>query len=247
MMGSILVVAGSSALLVVFVLRPGPIPRRHASGPTDRPTDPVVADRHRGPAFTGRLQLAMGATAIVLAIVVLGPVLAVVVAAAVVGGRAVVLKSARRRRAAAVDRALPELVDLFRIAAGAGLPVASCLAAVAERAPVATQPSLRAAVDRIARGAPLTGELVRAGAALGTLGPAWADALVASALTGAPLLPALDRLAVTARDRRRRAAEHAARRLPVTLLFPLVLCVLPAFGLLAVVPLLVGSLSSLHV
>ena len=44
---------------------------------------------------------------------------------------------------------------------------------------------------------------------------------------------------------RRREAEERARRLPVQLLFPLVVCVLPAFGLLAVVPLLAGSLPAL--
>ena len=37
-----------------------------------------------------------------------------------------------------------------------------------------------------------------------------------------------------ARLLRRRASEVAARRLPVQLLFPLVLCTLPAFALLAV-------------
>jgi pilus assembly protein TadC len=55
----------------------------------------------------------------------------------------------------------------------------------------------------------------------------------------------LDRVSVDCRLRRRRAAEEAARRLPVTLLFPLVLTTLPAFALLTIVPLLVGSFSSL--
>ena len=40
-------------------------------------------------------------------------------------------------------------------------------------------------------------------------------------------------------------AEEAARRLPVQLLFPLVLCVLPAFVLLAVVPLLLAAVPQL--
>jgi tight adherence protein C len=44
---------------------------------------------------------------------------------------------------------------------------------------------------------------------------------------------------------RRRASEVAARRLPVQLLFPLVLCTLPAFGLLTVVPLLVSAFDTL--
>ena len=45
------------------------------------------------------------------------------------------------------------------------------------------------------------------------------------------------RLAAEARLERRRAAEATARRVPVKLLFPLVLCTLPAFALLTVVPL----------
>ncbi len=71
------------------------------------------------------------------------------------------------------------------------------------------------------------------------------DALAEHDRYGTPLGPSLARAAVEARARRRRHAEEAARRLPVTLLFPLVLTTLPAFFLLAIVPLLAGSLGSL--
>lgn len=72
------------------------------------------------------------------------------------------------------------------------------------------------------------------------------DALADHDRYGTPLGPILDRVAVEARLARRRQAEQAAQRLPVTLLFPLVLTVLPAFVLLVVVPLLAGSLASLE-
>jgi tight adherence protein C len=71
-------------------------------------------------------------------------------------------------------------------------------------------------------------------------------ALVASERYGAPLGDALAVLAVEARADRRRRAEEAARRVPVQLLFPLVLCVLPAFVLLTLAPLLAGALGSLR-
>ena len=63
---------------------------------------------------------------------------------------------------------------------------------------------------------------------------------------GLPLAPALDRLAAEARLARRQQAEAAARELPVRLAAPLVLCTLPSFVLLASVPLLIGTVSSLR-
>jgi len=68
------------------------------------------------------------------------------------------------------------------------------------------------------------------------------DALLASDRLGAPVGPALGRLAAEERAGIRRRAETEARTVPVRLLFPLVFLVLPAFGLLTVVPTLVSSL-----
>src|SRR5262249_58657100 len=63
-----------------------------------------------------------------------------------------------------------------------------------------------------------------------------ADALLASDRLGAPVGPALGRLATEQRAELRRRAEAHARRVPVRLLFPLVFVVLPAFGLLTLIP-----------
>jgi tight adherence protein C len=155
--------------------------------------------------------------------------------------------AARRRRAAEEARLhdqLPDVVDLLTLTAGAGLPVGAALAALGDRP-----------------GGPLGVALARAGAhvrhggstaeALALLSEAGAvvrplvDALAQHDRYGSPLLPALERVAIEARARRRRRAEEAARRLPVTLLLPLVLTTFPAFVLLTVIPLLAGSLGSL--
>lgn len=69
--------------------------------------------------------------------------------------------------------------------------------------------------------------------------------ILAAERDGVPLEPLLRRAADEARRKRRIQAETAARRLPVLMLFPLVMCVLPAFVLLSVVPLLADSISSL--
>ncbi len=169
-------------------------------------------------------------------------------AVAALGFAAVVLaqhRRARRRAQAARDRALPELVDLFVLAAAAGHPIHRCVQLVARRAPPAVRAPLATACVRVDRGASLADALHRAGGELGGLGQVLTDALVAALETGAPLVATLAGLAQAARDQRRRQAEEAARRLPVTLLVPLVCCILPAFGLLAVVPLLAASLAGL--
>lgn len=248
--------AGASALALVRAvgvgvgngaLRPGGRVaregvRRSRSGPDARGTRQTLVDL---PIAT-RARVAVVAVVLGLAAAVLGPVGAVgaVIAAAV--ARAALLRRARRRRDQAVDQAMPELIGLFVVAAAAGHPVAACVEAVAVRAPPAVRPQLAEVSRRVARGAPLGASLERLGPALGTLGPALVEALAGAHRTGAPLAPVLRRAAATARDRRVRAAEEAARRLPVTLLFPLVCCVLPAFALLAVVPLLAGSLDALQ-
>jgi hypothetical protein len=59
---------------------------------------------------------------------------------------------------------------------------------------------------------------------------------------GAPIADLLARLADDARAVVRRRSEAHARRVPVRLLFPLVFLVLPAFGLLTVVPALAAGL-----
>lgn len=71
------------------------------------------------------------------------------------------------------------------------------------------------------------------------------DALLTSDRLGAPVGPALARLAGEERTALRRAAEAHARRVPVRLLFPLVFLVLPAFVLLTVVPGLASGLARL--
>jgi tight adherence protein C len=68
-----------------------------------------------------------------------------------------------------------------------------------------------------------------------------ADALLASDRLGAPVGPALARLSAEQRAELRRRAETHARRIPVRLLFPLVFVVLPAFGLLTVIPTLLAG------
>ncbi len=149
-------------------------------------------------------------------------------------------RSRRRRRQRDLIEDVPDLVELFRLAIGAGLSVHQSVRALAVRLHGPGADALDEVVARQDGGERLADGLeglARRGEPLRPLGAA----LTAAERYGAPLGPALDRAASEAREVRRRQAEEAARRLPVLLLFPLVLCILPAAALLTVVPLLAAS------
>ena len=151
-----------------------------------------------------------------------------------------------RRRAAEVIGALPEVVDLFVVAVGAGLTVALAVRAVGERAPPPFAAVLADVGREAALGRRLADLLDEVPGVRGEPVRPLTAALAASERYGAPLVAGLDRLADEVRRDRRRRAEDAARKVPVKLLFPLVFCVLPAFALLTLAPPLVGALRGLR-
>lgn len=150
-----------------------------------------------------------------------------------------------RRRASAVVDQLPDVVDLLRLTTLAGLPVSAAVVAIGSRPGGEVGAGLRRAAGQLSRGAGTVDALSELTATCGSPIQSLVDALVDHDRYGTPLGPSLDRVGIESRLKRRRQAEEAARRLPVTLLFPLVLTTLPACLLLTVVPLVVASLSSL--
>ncbi|HEY3141210.1 MAG TPA: type II secretion system F family protein [Acidimicrobiales bacterium] len=157
------------------------------------------------------------------------------------GGR----RALRRRDHAVIDQ-LPDVVDLLRLTTQAGLPVSAAIAVIGARPGGELGAGLSRAARLIERGS-TTAEALRSVADNG--GPParpLVDALADHDRYGTPIGPILDRLGIESRLRRRRHAEEEARRLPVTLLFPLVFTTLPAFVALTIVPLLAGSFSSLR-
>lgn len=177
--------------------------------------------------------------------ILLGPVLGTALAAGATIAPVVRERSARGRHEASVVASTPELVDLLRLAVAAGRSVHQVLDTVLPLAPGPFVEPLVEVRRRVGLGERL-GEALDSLEVLGEPARPLVSALRSAAFDGVPLSSALERVAADARLQRRRAAEIAARRLPVQLLLPLVLCVLPAFGLLAIVPLLVVSVRSLH-
>ena len=82
--------------------------------------------------------------------------------------------------------------------------------------------------------------------ALGQPGRPFVAALAGSIRMGAPIGPALDAASAELRADSRRRAEIRARKVPVRMLFPLALCILPAFVLLSVAPMVLDALDDLQ-
>ncbi len=178
-------------------------------------------------------------------LVVVEPIVGVAVAAAV--GLRVRAEPARRRRlvARAVTRSLPDAVDLFLLCTCAGSSVALAHPLVAARLAPPLGPALTIAAAEADGGSARADALLRALAPHGDRARRLAVTLADHLRYGVPLMPSLERLGDELRLDRQRRAEQEARRVPVRLLAPLVLCVLPAFALLTVVPLLASSLRAL--
>jgi tight adherence protein C len=171
----------------------------------------------------------------------LGPVALVVAPAAAFLAPDAWLIRCARRRGRAVEEELADVVDLLRVAIGAGLPATRALAEVGRRHAGLLAGELRAASSRIALG--VTSQealalLIRRCPAQG-VGPLVA-ALERAERHGSPLGPALEAIAADARARRAQAIrEHAARAAPKIQLVVALLLV-PAVMLLVAAALAAG-------
>jgi pilus assembly protein TadC len=139
---------------------------------------------------------------------------------------------------------LPVTLDLLAVAVEAGCTPHVAVELAQRWAPPATAARLTEVREACALGATFGDALVDIGERAPRL-RALADALLASDRLGAPVGPALFGLAEEQRAELRRRAEVHARRVPVRLLFPLVFAVLPAFGLLTVIPTLLAGFARL--
>ena len=248
--------AALAAALMVGRPRGRPLPRRpeQRSGGTGRPSDPDglpgglpggvpggVPGPSAGVPVGVRAALALGAGAAVL-MVLPGTVglVASLVAAAVGWWRSGSLEpaSARRRREL-LEAELPHLVDLMLATVAVGAAPAEALSRVTEVATPPVRAELAVWVQRLGLGA----DPVRVWhemsqhPQLGRLG----RTLRRSAESGAPVVQALEHLAEDLRARRRTDVETQVRQVEVRAAVPLGVCLLPAFVLVGVVPLVVGA------
>ena len=152
----------------------------------------------------------------------------------------------QRRKQAEVIEELPEAVDLLRLAVSSGLNVHLAVAAVGKRLGGPVGLGLAGAVQRAHDGMRLADALEPLPESVGEPVRPLVRVLIDGDRYGAELEPALAQLAADSRLLRRRRAEEQARRLPLRLLLPLVACILPAFILLTLAPVLAETLTILR-
>ncbi|MEL6892285.1 MAG: type II secretion system F family protein [Actinomycetota bacterium] len=154
----------------------------------------------------------------------------------------------RRARALATarTRAFPAALELIVVATSAGLTPHQTIEVLARSGPCVLRPAFGDVVRRTQLGEPLADALSAVPMAVGPVAVAATDALALAQRHGSPLAVSVSVIADEAARQRRVASDAAARRLPVRLSFPLVVCVLPAFVLLAVAPAVLAALDSFH-
>jgi hypothetical protein len=129
--------------------------------------------------------------------------------------------------------------DLLAVALSTGVAIHTGVLAVGDLPGGPTAMALAAA--RVRRGTPLLEVLDGMPARHGERWQPLCTTLSVGATSGMSVISALQRVGSSERLRARRVVERRIRRLPVLLLLPTAGLVLPAFALVTVVPLVMGS------
>jgi tight adherence protein C len=139
-------------------------------------------------------------------------------------------------------RSFPDAIDLLAIACMAGMNAYRAFRTVGKARPAGCERIFEALDADLSSGATVSDALRHI--SMETRFPelaALSRAISGAERLGHPLGPALMRLAADLRERQVRQAQAAARKAPIKVLFPLVFCILPAFVLLTVVPVLADT------
>lgn len=159
-------------------------------------------------------------------------------------------RALRRRRTSRdaqrfVD-ALLETLDLVLATLRAGYSLPQSLSMLSDIGPDIVRPGFAAVRAEVEKGIPLTTALATVrenlGAPFGPLIGLWISAL----RLGIPLDSLMSQMHIEARLLNRQRGEMAARRLSVRLTLPLVLCTLPSFVVLIIVPIVAGTIQQLR-
>ena len=146
-----------------------------------------------------------------------------------------------RSRSNRVDRDLPHTAGLLLVAVSAGHSVHSAINAVGQVDDGVVGTALARAWQRFCDGSTLADELRALPGLVGEQVRPLCSTLILAMSSGAPLEPALLRLADRERRRVRRRVEQRVRKLPVLMLAPLVTLLLPSFTVLSILPVVLST------
>ena len=148
--------------------------------------------------------------------------------------------------ASRVDSDVPDFVDVISVYLRSGQPPALAFLHASNTAPGTIGVAAREVAERVHNGERFVDVLTSSRSEFGLHAQPMIDALIDTERDGLAPRELFDRLATDAHAQRRRDADMRIRALPVRLTLPLVGCILPAYVLLAVVPLLASQLSSVN-
>jgi pilus assembly protein TadC len=141
-----------------------------------------------------------------------------------------------------IDHALPDAIDMLMLLIHSGCSAHRAFEQLRTLSSPVLWPALDQLLLRLHRGTPLAEALSTLNDLLGPQMIAVVDALRANSHYGTPLGPSLDRISDQMFRERQRRAEIAARTLAVRITFPLVVCILPAFALGALGPVVISAI-----
>jgi Flp pilus assembly protein TadB len=249
----LLLTAGLAAFAVALLPAPTPwraVPRSAggsaANHPSDGPSEAGSRSSAPGDAVVRRHRLPLGLAAGSGGFAMTGPpvgvavFLLVFIAVWVVAGR--VEPAAVRREREALRRDLPHVVGLLGVVLAAGASVPRALVEVSGAVPGPAADRLRLTANRLALGVPpdQVWAEVAASPGLAPLG----RPLERAARSGSAVAEVVDRLGDDLAREARLEVEDRARTVGVRAALPLGLCLLPAFLLVGIVPVVAAALSA---
>ena len=162
---------------------------------------------------------------------------------AAIGGGLFFRRHKRHAKKPNISAYIPELLDILLVLVRAGHGPATAVAQLHYWAHKDLYQPLLQAHTQLLNGTRFADAIQTLRIELGTSVYPLCDILLSADRDGLPITSVLDQLAYHAHLERQRMQDINARQLPVKLLFPLTCCILPSFVLLAMVPLLVNSLT----
>ena len=147
------------------------------------------------------------------------------------------LKRRIRARQKSIDRRLPYALDLLVACLEGGLSLDASLAKVAEQGEGPLTQEVRRTLQEMALGRPSEDAMRALGDRTGAPDlKRLTDNVVQAERMGVSIADAMRQLARDSRVRRRQKAEEMARKAPIKMVPVLIFCVLPALGIVVMVP-----------